>query len=556
MGWTRALAVNLPVAIFWFSGVLCAGIANALTLAPIAVRSYFGQNLVAEIEVINLMPQEALSLKARVADPKKFFDLNMDYHPSIGDVQIELLRRPNGTRLIKLRSERPIAEPFVDLVIEVSSSATHLVRPYRLLLDLPPLDDGLVPAPDVAERIAPSSTAALGAVSPLEATALPPISTNELAGAQTQKRPAENREKPPSAAKRTQELDAPSSKATHNTAVAALAPVTAPLPNTSQAGLTPGAKASEEVVSSPASVEAETHLLGPVPETLSNSLEMLLIGLGALGAGVGAIFWVRKRKSHQAQAQAPAPAAAENHLAQWTTNTQANNAAYGGGPVVTSVPNGQIQAQHTMLATELDPLAEADVYLAYGKDGPAEEILREGLAQDPKRVAIHLKLAEIYAARQDTTKFAICANQVQALAGSESTAWAQIQALRQSMEPDTPSYPNTAAVGPLAKHASAAPGIDPVLSFTEGGEGAATGAKAQVSDPMAFDLDAPSLDWAASPSPQTKSFSEQLDTSMELAKQFIEIGELQGARSLLDEVITKGSDAQRKNALILMAKLK
>jgi FimV-like protein len=61
---------------------------------------------------------------------------------------------------------------------------------------------------------------------------------------------------------------------------------------------------------------------------------------------------------------------------------------------------------------------------------------------------------------------------------------------------------------------------------------------------------------AASPSPQTKSFSEQLDTSMELAQQFIEIGELQGARRLLDEVITKGSDAQRKNALILMAKLK
>ena len=194
--------------------------------------------------------------------------------------------------------------------------------------------------------------------------------------------------------------------------------------------------------------------------------------------------------------------------------------------------------------------------MAYGKDEPAEEILLEGLAQDPKRVAIHLKLAEIYAARQDTTKFAICANQVQALAGSESTAWAQIQALGQSIEADNPRHPNTAAVGPLAKNASAAPGIDPVLSFTEGGEGVATGAKAQVSDPMSFDLDAPSLDWAASPSPQTKSFSEQLDTSMELAKQFIEIGELQGARSLLDEVITKGSDAQRKKALTMLAKLK
>ena len=554
MGWTRALAVNLPLAIFWVSGVLYAGIANALALAPIDVRSYFGQNLVAEIEVINLMPQEALSLKARVADPKTFLHLNMDYHPSIGDAQIELLRRPNGTRLIKLRSERPIAEPFVDLVIEVSSSATHLIRPYRLLLDLPPLDDGLVAAPDVAERIAPASTAALGAVPPLEATTLLPVSTNELAGAQTQKRPTENREKPPSAAKRTRELDAPSPAVTHSTAVAAFAPVTAPLPNTSQAGLTPGAKASEKVVSSPASMEAETQLLGPVPETRSDSRGMLLIGLGALGAGVGAIFWARKRKSHQAPA--PAPAAAENHLAHWTTNTEANNAAYGGGPVASSVSNGQVQAQTTILATELDPLAEADVYLAYGKDEPAEEILREGLAQDPRRMAIHLKLAEIYAARQDTTKFALCANQVQTLAGTESTAWAQIQALRQSMEPDTPSYPNTAAVGPLTKNASAAPGIDPVLSFTEGGEGVATGAKAQVSEPMAFDLDAPSLDWAALLSPQTKSFSEQLDTSMELAKQFIEIGELQGARSLLDEVITKGSDQQRKKALTMMATLK
>ena len=124
------------------------------------------------------------------------------------------------------------------------------------------------------------------------------------------------------------------------------------------------------------------------------------------------------------------------------------------------------------------------------------------------------------------------------------------------MEPDTPSYPNTAAVGPLTKNASAAPGIDPVLSFTEGGEGVATGAKAQVSEPMAFDLDAPSLDWAALPSPQTKSFSEQLDTSMELAKQFIDIGEFQGARRMLDDVIANGSEDLRNKAQALMAKLK
>ncbi len=552
MGCKHSLAVHLPLAIFCFNSVLYAGVANALTLAPIAVRSYLGQKLVAEIEVLNLMPQEELSIKARIADPKRFFDLNMDYQQSMGDVQIELLRHPGGTRFIQLRSLRPIAEPSVDLVIEVSSSAIHLVRPYRLLLDLPPLDDGLVPAPDVAERNALSSTSALGAVQTLEATALPPVSTNQLAGAQTKKRTTENRDQAPSEAKNIQQAYAPGPTDTPKTAVALVAPMSATLPNALDAGATPAPKASEKVVSVPISLGAETHLPGSVPEAPLDSLAVLLIGLGALGAGAGAVFWVRKRQPHRAQA----PAAAENKLAQWAMNTEANSAAYGDGPMATSASNGRMQVQDTILATELDPLAEADVYLAYGKDEPAEEILCEGLAQDPQRVAIHLKLAEIYAARQDTTKFAICAKQVQALAGSDSAAWAQIQALGQSVEPGNLRYSNTAAAGPLASNTSAAPGIDPVLSFSAGGEGEATGPQAQSSYPMAFDLDALSLDMAVSPFPQTKSFSEQLDTSMELAQQFIEIGELQGARSLLDEVIAKGSGAQRKNALSLMAKLK
>lgn len=73
---------------------------------------------------------------------------------------------------------------------------------------------------------------------------------------------------------------------------------------------------------------------------------------------------------------------------------------------------------------------------------------------------------------------------------------------------------------------------------------------------MAFDMDALSLDLGANPAPQTQSITEQLETSMELAKQFIEIGEIQGARSMLDEVIANGSDEQRKRAQSMMAKLK
>jgi pilus assembly protein FimV len=95
-----------------------------------------------------------------------------------------------------------------------------------------------------------------------------------------------------------------------------------------------------------------------------------------------------------------------------------------------------------------------------------------------------------------------------------------------------------------------------VLSFAPGGDGAAAGAKTKSPNAMSFNMDSLSLDLTPNPSPQTQSISEQLETSMELAKQFIEIGELKGARSMLDEVIANGSNEQRHRAQAMLAKLK
>ena len=53
-----------------------------------------------------------------------------------------------------------------------------------------------------------------------------------------------------------------------------------------------------------------------------------------------------------------------------------------------------------MEAEEVDPIAEADVYMAYGRDAQAEEILKESLQKDSNRVPVHAKLLEIYAKRQ------------------------------------------------------------------------------------------------------------------------------------------------------------
>ena len=56
-------------------------------------------------------------------------------------------------------------------------------------------------------------------------------------------------------------------------------------------------------------------------------------------------------------------------------------------------------------AGDVDPVAEADVYLAYGRDLQAEEILREALRVNPERIAIHVKLLEIHAKRRDVRAY-------------------------------------------------------------------------------------------------------------------------------------------------------
>jgi len=88
----------------------------------------------------------------------------------------------------------------------------------------------------------------------------------------------------------------------------------------------------------------------------------------------------------------------------------------------------------------VDPVAEADVYLAYGRDMQAEEILKSALAISPERLAIHSKLLEIYAKRKDTTSFLTGANNVFKLIGADSPEWTRICELGLSIDPENPLY--------------------------------------------------------------------------------------------------------------------
>ena len=89
---------------------------------------------------------------------------------------------------------------------------------------------------------------------------------------------------------------------------------------------------------------------------------------------------------------------------------------------------------------DVDPVAEADVYLAYGRDLQAEEILKEAVRHNPGRVSVHVKLGEIYAKRQDRKALEAVAGEVFKLTQGEGPDWARIAELGRDLEPDNRLY--------------------------------------------------------------------------------------------------------------------
>lgn len=88
----------------------------------------------------------------------------------------------------------------------------------------------------------------------------------------------------------------------------------------------------------------------------------------------------------------------------------------------------------------VDPVAEADVYMAYGRDIQAEEILQDALKADPERAAIYLKLLEIYAQRQDVRQFETIASELFGRTNGQGSEWHKAAALGRTLDADNLLY--------------------------------------------------------------------------------------------------------------------
>jgi pilus assembly protein FimV len=88
----------------------------------------------------------------------------------------------------------------------------------------------------------------------------------------------------------------------------------------------------------------------------------------------------------------------------------------------------------------VDPLTEANVYLDYGRDVQAEEILKDGLKTQPQNVAIYAKLMDIYAQRRDAKSFENMALKAKILLSEDSVQWQTISKQGFDLEPQNLLY--------------------------------------------------------------------------------------------------------------------
>jgi pilus assembly protein FimV len=196
-----------------------------------------------------------------------------------------------------------------------------------------------------------------------------------------------------------------------------------------------------------------------VDEFLDNPLYLAGLGLVVLLLAAYAAFsWRRKKAAHaKFQDSVMGAAAAGGGVAALHEST-APAASVSQAPVS--------QAPAGMEPEEVDPIAEADVYMAYGRDAQAEEILREALQKDSSRAAVHAKLLEIYANRKDAKAFEQTALKLKNLTSGSGPEWEKAAALGRAIDPQNSVYGDVAAA-PVAVPAAAA--AAPVLDFDLGG---------------------------------------------------------------------------------------
>ena len=211
----------------------------------------------------------------------------------------------------------------------------------------------------------------------------------------------------------------------------------------------------------------------------------------------------------------------------------------------------------------------------------SEAELLDALAQHPGDPELSLKLLRMYYAERDASKFEAAAEAMYAhIADPTQPEWREVKAMGEDLVPHNPLFGGSDDLGNYmhesvtpADHASASTSDD---NFDLGGFDADGTPAAEES----FDFDltdraaptpavvepvvvapvvvaaAPTLVPTSKPSDDFFAGEDTIGTKLDLARAYLDMGDPEGARSMLDEVMSEGNDTQKGEARKLLAEIK
>ena len=332
------------------------------------------------------------------------------------------------------------------------------------------------------------------------------------------------------------------------------------------------APVAEKPAAKPATPKGATH----TPPESGGIMDYIYYLVGALVLLIVGIFIARRKGDDGDTEVAAAPVAQKAPAAPAPAPKEPPVAA----PVATAAPaaaaeddagdRGYGEHKHDAYASDVeaaDALAEADIYIAYGRHRQAIDLLDNALANEPDNPVYRLKLVEIYAELNDRGAATAQLEKLHATGDDASIARAEAVMERFNSEAEQADTEILSEPEPEVVDADA-PGLapNPLELMSDSGdelESDFAGLEIETDEDDEEDDD---LDLSADFEDDDDDIDDEeelviaadangLSTKMDLARAYLDMGDDDGARQILEEVVAEGSEELQAEARALLERI-
>ena len=117
------------------ASALSSGMAQALGLGELTLKSTQNQPLLAEIELLDVKDLNAAEVVPSLASAQDFAKEGVPRPAFLDDLRFTPVINPDGKSVLRVTSSQPLSEPFVKFLVQVMWPNGRLLRDYSVLLD-------------------------------------------------------------------------------------------------------------------------------------------------------------------------------------------------------------------------------------------------------------------------------------------------------------------------------------------------------------------------------------------------------------------------------------